>query len=391
LTPRHIAHVFPYDPRHLNQTLEGWAASQLQRWPLAAVAASRLAGRSSVHVIGQRNSTLAHHPLRIESHRAVLSGPTWRDWGDDWSRGLEGTLARLQPDDVAVIHLNSYEAARLAQRSAARTRTVIVFHGRGVGPYDTYLSNASELVVLRTDAAEELRAAGAPAERVHLLQPSVDKRLFSPPTKRRQGHVLGFVGRLEPGKGAFELPGVLARVREQGAGARIELVGPAPPRAAAELTAASVQLGVAEHLAFLGEAPPPVVADLMRRWRLLLLPSYSEGFAIVVVEAAACGLATAAVTGVLPPELERQAVVSAAPRDEYADLVAGLLSAPPVEEPPKWPMDHAEAATAWDDLLSELPPFRAPRPVAVPRLRRLRRARRAVRNAHRHLRRRQPA
>lgn len=379
VTPRHIAHVFPYDPRHLNQDLDGWAASQLRRWPLAAIARSSLAGRSSVHVIGDRRSTLAHQPLRIQSHRAILSGPTWRDWGDDWSRGLGEALAQLGADDVAVIHLNGYEAARLAQRAASRTRTVIAFHGRGVGPYDAYLGNASALVVLRDDAATELVAGGAAPERVRLLRPSVDKRLFSPPTGRSSDPVLGFVGRVDHGKGVFELPHVLARLHEKGIDARVELVGPAHPRLIAELRAASVLLGVQDHLTFLGEATDQVVADLMRRWRLLLLPSRSEGFPIVVVEAAACGLPTAVVEGVLPGELEGQPIVAAAPRDRYADLVLDLLSVPPAEDLPQWPLDHATAASAWDDLLSSLPDFRAPQPLFGPRLPRLRRARRAAR------------
>lgn len=379
MTPRYIAHVFPYDPRHLNQDLQGWAASQLRRWPLAAIARSALADRSSVHVIGERSSTLAHHPVRIQSHRATLAGPTWRDWGDDWSRGLGGALAQLGADDVAVIHLNGYEAARLAQRAAGRTRTVIVFHGRGVGPYDAYLRNASALAVLRDDAATELVAGGAAPERVHSLQPSVDKRLFRPPKGRSSDHVVGFVGRLEHGKGVLELPHVVARLHQKGIDAQLELVGPAHPRLIAELRAASVSLGVQDHLTFLGEATDQVVADLMRRWRLLLLPSRSEGFPIVVVEAAACGLPTAVVEGVLPRELEGWPIVAAAPRECYADLVVDLLSVPPAQDLPEWPLDHATAATAWDDLLSGLPEFRAPQPFSVPRLPRLRRARRAVR------------
>ena len=54
-----VHHVFPYDPGHLGLTLEQWWRGQLLRWPLAAVARSRSAADTVVHVIADRS---AHSP-----------------------------------------------------------------------------------------------------------------------------------------------------------------------------------------------------------------------------------------------------------------------------------------------------------------------------------------
>lgn len=376
-SPGRILHVFPYDPRHLGQSFERWAESQLERWPLAAILSSRLASRSSAHVIGPRRRRLRAPPLEVVEHFALTSGPRYRDWGDDWSLGFGKTLAGLGPDDVCVIHLNDYVAARLAQRSAARSRVVIVFHGRGVGPFDDHLLTAERLVVLRADAAHELVEGGARPEQVVVHPPSIDRsRFFTDPSQEEPGDSrLGFIGRLERSKGVLEVPPLLARLAAEGVAARAELAGPFNHEQRSELERIAVQEGTQDRVDVLGELQGAALAQRMRRWRLLLLPSYSEGSPLVALEARACGLPVAAVAGVLPAELERRPGVFTAPRELYPELVLGLLRQGHPPPPADWVRDHAAAAAEWDALLESLPPrARTVRP-AVSRLRRARRFR----------------
>lgn len=381
--PTHVAHVFPYDTRHLGLGAGAWAASQLERWPLAAVARSSLAGRSTVHVIGPREPLPEGMPLKVVVHQSATSGPTWREWGDDRSTCLELALRRLRPADVAVIHLNDYPAARFAQRAARRTRGVLVFHGRGTGNLDNHVACASRLVVLREDAAAELRMKGATIAAPIVMRPTVDTTRFFPPSSGAVREMaLGFVGRAEPGKGVLELARVLAHLREQQTQAHVELVGSARPEDAPVLQRAIDAAGVSDALSFPGEKSAVEVADLMRRWRLLLLPSYSEGFSLVVTEALACGLPVAAITGVLPAELEAEPLVATASRERYPQLVAGLLGAQCNADPPAWVRDHRSGGEEWDELLNSLPPFTRCGRVPVDqwgRLKRVRPLRRAVR------------
>lgn len=376
--PRQILHVFPYDPRQLGQTFEGWAGSQLERWPLAALRRSRLAPRSSVHVVGPGHRRRAGPPFEIVEHRSLTSGPRYRDWGDDWSLGLARALARLGPEDICVIHLNYYAAARLAQRAAGRTRVAIVFHGRGLGGFDSHLATADRLVVLRADAAEELRAQGARAEQVVVLPPSVDRLRFSPAEgglPEGEPVRLGFVGRLERSKGVLEVPDVLARLADEGVAARAELVGAFNSGQRSALDEAARRAGVADRIDVLGQLGSAELARRMRGWRLFLLPSYTEGYPLVALEACACRLHVAAVEAVLPAELEAHACISVAPRDRYAELVVGLLREGGLPPDPDWVRSHETAAAEWDALLEGLPPWGPRRRPNVSRLGRARRFR----------------
>lgn len=374
--PRRVLHVFPYDPRHLGQSFDGWAASQPERWPLAAIGRSRLATRSTVHVIGPRRSRVSAPPLEIVEHASLSSGPSFRDWGDDWSLGLGRTLARLGADDACVIHLNDYAAARLTQRAAGGSRVVIVFHGRGLGSFDDHLASADRLVVLREDAAAELRARGARPERIAVLPPSVDPARFA----AHDGELptdgplrLGFIGRLERSKGVLEVPPLLARLAEEGLLVRAELAGPFSGEQRAELDEAAGRGGVSDRIDVLGELPSAALARRMREWSLLMLPSYTEGHPIVALEACASRVPVAAVEGVLPSELERRPAVSVAPRERYAELVLALLRDGRRPPPDDWVRDHEAAGAEWDALLEGLPAWRA---AARPKVSRLRRARR---------------
>lgn len=373
--PRKIAHVFPYDPRHLGLSFTRWAPSQLERWPLAAVRLSRLAPRSSVHVIGPRRRKLSAPPLEIVEHLSPAAGPRWRDVGDDWSGSLGRTLARFGPDDACVVHFNDYAAARLAQRAARRSRVAIVFHGRGLGTWDEHVASADRLVVLRADTAEELAARGARPEQLVVLRPSVDRLRFSPGGDRPEGDAvrLGFVGRLEHAKGVFEIPPLLARLAADGVSARAELAGPFSDRQRAELVAAASSAGVQDRVELLGEVPAGELARRMRTWRLVLLPSYTEGHPLVALEACASGVPVAAVEGVLPAELDERPAVFIAPRRRYAELVARLLAEDSRLPADPWVRSHEAAAADWDALLGTLPAWT---PRALPPVSRLRRARR---------------
>lgn len=354
-----VAHVFPYDPRHLGQTFERWSASQLERWPLAAVLRSELAAATTVHVIGPRGRRAG----RTVEHRSLSSGPRLRYWGEDRSLSLERAVGALGPDDVCVIHLNDYRAARRVQQAAAGTRVVLVFHGRGLRGWE----EADRLAVLHRDAAESI---GAPVDRIAVLTPSIDRgRFVAAPELPGGPPVLGFVGRPERSKGVFELPAVLAHLPQ----ARIEVAGP-PAGEPEALLAAARAAGVADRLDLLGELDPDALAARMRTWRAVLLPSFSEGFPLTALEACSARLPVVGVEGVFPAELAARPGVVTGARERYPELVEEALAA---ERPPPadWAPSHEQAGAAWDELLRSLPPWQERQPQSFPRLEGLRRLR----------------
>lgn len=168
------------------------------------------------------------------------------------------------------------------------------------------IARCADLLVVSTEAeGEDLRRAYhvSPA-RVALVQPGVDLEAFRPmprPVARRLvGHedhrLFVFVGRLEPLKGvdvilrAFALLGadrhedarLLVLGDDSGAGERDRL------------RALTAELGLAGRVEFIG----PVAHDRLRAYyaaaEACLVPSYSESFGLVGLEAQACGAAVIA-------------------------------------------------------------------------------------------------
>lgn len=116
----------------------------------------------------------------------------------------------------------------------------------------------------------------------------------------------------------------------------------------------------------LGELAGNDIARRMREWRLLLLPSYTEGHPIVGVEACACRLPVAAVEGVLPAELEGRPAVAV--RRGSATRSSSRACSPPIAAHRQTPgvRSHEDAVAEWDALLEALPAWsmRASPPVS---------------------------
>jgi glycosyltransferase involved in cell wall biosynthesis len=117
------------------------------------------------------------------------------------------------------------------------------------------------------------------------------------------GRKLAFVGRLVARKGVAVLIEALARVRARGVEARLDIVGEGPERPVLETLVDERDLGAAAR--FHGILDGAGVAAVLRRSGLLVVPSFSEGLPVVIMEAMAGGLpvVASAVDGI--PELVR--------------------------------------------------------------------------------------
>jgi glycosyltransferase involved in cell wall biosynthesis len=170
------------------------------------------------------------------------------------------------------------------------------------------------------------------------------------------------------------VPRVLEAARGAGMDLLVEIVGPTTPAERQVFDRICNSAGVASMVRVTGTMSPEALAQRMRRWSLLLLPSYSEGVSLVLLEAFAARLSVATIDGLLSPELVAGPGVESAPRSEFPRLVVRLLSQPGRElRRPDWIQDHVAGGRWWDDFLRRLPDWQArPRP-ANPGLGRLRR------------------
>lgn len=109
------------------------------------------------------------------------------------------------------------------------------------------------------------------------------------------GPVLLFVGRLQPLKGPDVAVRILAEVRAALPGARLVVVGgtsgSGEGRAGpAELRDLAEELGVADAVEFVSPRPQSELAHLYRAADVVVVPSRSETFGLVALEAQACGV-----------------------------------------------------------------------------------------------------
>lgn len=275
--------------------------------------------------------------------------PGWYDLVHShyWLSGQVGWLAadRWCVPLVHTMHtMAKVKNAQLAEGDAPEPAGRVIGEEQVVEAADRILANTD------AEARELIDLYDADPERVAVVPPGVDLDLFTPggpdgrlAARRRLGlpedaDLLLFVGRIQPLKAPDVLLKAAARMlARRPAGARplrvAVLGGPSGtglehPEELARLVG---ELGLADAATLQPPVPRPVLADWYRAADLAVVPSYSESFGLVALEAQACGTpAVAARVGGL--------------RTAVRDGVSGLL----VDG-----HDPADWADALDDLLAD--------------------------------------
>ena len=145
----------------------------------------------------------------------------------------------------------------------------------------------------------------------------VDLRAFAPAAGAERGPKAAFVGRMVRTKGVTDAVEAWAWVRRAVPDARLVMVGAGPERESAE--AAARRLGIADSVEWRGFVSEEEKRQVLRGSRLLMAPSYEEGWGISVCEALASGLPVVAYRLPVLDELFGSAYLGADPGD-----VAGL-------------------------------------------------------------------
>jgi D-inositol-3-phosphate glycosyltransferase len=258
---------------------------------------------------------------------------------------LSGWVARLARErwDAPVVHsfhtLGRVKNATLADGDQPEPPARLAGEERVAATADCLVAPTP------TEARQLVELYGASPAAVRIVPPGVDGTRFRPGNRgaARAGlgicarHVLAFVGRLQPLKGAGVAVRALAVLAASYGLADVELlvVGGASGSGGGEparLERLASELGVAARVRFLPPQPHERLAEVYRAADVVLVPSYSESFGLVALEAQACGTPVVAAqvgglvhaigdgtTGLLLPGRDPGA---------YAAAVAGLLGNP---------------------------------------------------------------
>jgi len=259
----------------------------------------------------------------------VRMAPGWEPPGAGWgraSRGLHGTGTELPFDAV---HANYWLSGLAGHEIKHRLGLPLVstFHTLDrvkaeAGPEELvadvpHRRAEAEAAVIRcsdtvlascsVEAAQIAELYPAEPARVRVVPPGVDHACFAPgyrPQARRalgleeDGHLLLFVGRLQPLKRPDLAVRTLASLARGGAGCadrdcRLLVVGgasgPDGDRTESEVTALAKELGLEDRVVRVPPQPHELLSTYYRAADVCLVPSHSESFGLVALEAAACG------------------------------------------------------------------------------------------------------
>ncbi len=170
---------------------------------------------------------------------------------------------------------------------------------------------ADRLIANTDDEARQLVALHqADPRRIDVAHPGVDLEVFRPGDKPAAREALGlsprepivaFVGRIQP----LKAPDILLRAAAKLPGVRVVVAGgPSGSSGLAEaggLVRLAAELGITDRVTFLPPQSRENLVTLFHAADLVAVPSYSESFGLVALEAQACGTpVVAAAVGGLP-------------------------------------------------------------------------------------------
>lgn len=273
-------------PRTL-RTDDGVAVHHIEAGP-ASLGKSDLASHLCAFYIG-----LATHPATAGLD--VLHGHYW----------MSGWVGRRIRRRLGIPLVQSFHTlaeqknARLAPRDVPEPALRLAAERRVVGDADA--------IVAPTAAEHDLlvQRYGAHPGRLHVVEPGVDTDVFHPGGDREAeraalggGRIILFAGRLQPLKAPDLAVRALAaldrHLDDAGPETRLVIVGGTSGTGAGTtdppaLRRLAAELGVADRVGILAARPQRELAALYRAADAVIMPSYSESFGLVALEAQACG------------------------------------------------------------------------------------------------------
>jgi glycosyltransferase involved in cell wall biosynthesis len=217
---------------------------------------------------------------------------------------LIGRLVRyLRQDPPAVVHTHLFHAdlyGGLAARLGGVRHVVSTKHGfdpwrmkRPYGLLDRLAASLQQEIICISHAIRKwlIQVEGLPAEKMRVIHYAIDAERFLQPARARpvfgqfSKPVIGAVTRLLEQKGVHVLLQAFAACLRRYPRASLVIAGDGPARS--ELESQATVLGIENSLHFLGYVAHPELRYVMESFDVFALPTFGEGFGLVLLEAMA--------------------------------------------------------------------------------------------------------
>lgn len=260
-----------------------------------------------------------------------------------WLSGQVGWLARDRWGVPLVHTAHTLAAVKNASLAAGDTPEPAA---RQIGEQQV-VAESDRMVANTADEADQLaRIYGADPARIDVVAPGADLTRYRPGDRAAARAELGldpretvvaFVGRIQPLKAPDILLGAAARALAEAPDLPLRILivgGPSGtgldrPDALIELASS---LGISPRVTFLPPQPAERLVQVYRAADLVAVPSYSESFGLVAIEAQACGTPVLAANvgglGVAVRHNETGVLVDGHRIDDWATALGSLVTEP---------------------------------------------------------------
>jgi teichuronic acid biosynthesis glycosyltransferase TuaC len=177
------------------------------------------------------------------------------------------------------------------------------------------LNSTARIISVSSDLKNTLREIGVTAE-IEIIPNGINTSLFTPGDKREACEKLGlnpdlpriiFIGNFIPVKGIKYLIGALPEVQRFHPECELILIGAGPGgKDSAAYRKQAGELRIEGHVRIREKMPNCELPEWIRASDVFVLPSISEGFGIVAVEALACGRPVVATRSGGPEEIVKE-------------------------------------------------------------------------------------
>lgn len=183
--------------------------------------------------------------------------------------------------------------------------SVITSHGMDINNFDVNsiqghlisfsLNHCNKAIAVSGDLAETMKSLGITEDKILILRNAVDTEIFKPSKNMELRHKYGikeneililFVGYLDIFKGIFELIDAFYEINKENKNVKLMMVGTGPKKEELKRNVSNLT----DFVIFTGQILPSEIYKYYQAADIFVLPSYTEGLPVSVLEAMACGL-----------------------------------------------------------------------------------------------------